>query len=201
MSPRGSRLAVPDRVRWAVEVLDPGPAETILEIGCGPGVAAALVCERLETGRLLAVDRSPVAIRRTAQRNAAHIALGRLAVRESALDALVVPSHTFDKAFAINVNLFWVRSPSRELEVLSQALRPNGILHVLYGAAQPAAAERITSSVSTAFSAHGFTAVTIISGKSGVGVSARVLATNSAELATHSGATPDSGGGVQHAKR
>ncbi len=33
---RAPRVAVPDRVRWAVEVLDPGPAETILEIGCGP---------------------------------------------------------------------------------------------------------------------------------------------------------------------
>jgi SAM-dependent methyltransferase len=185
MSLRGPRLAVPDRVRWAVEVLDPDPAEAILEIGCGPGVAAALVCERLDTGGLLAVDRSPVAIKRTAQRNAAHLASGRLAVRESALDALVVPPHCLDTAFAINVNLFWVRRPDRELAVLGRALRPDGILHVLYGAARPTAAERVTSTVSTALRTHGFTAVTISMEEFGIGVSARAPAASPAETAPH----------------
>lgn len=41
-----------------------------MELGCGPGVAAALVCRQLETGHLLAIDRSAVAVSRTAQRNA-----------------------------------------------------------------------------------------------------------------------------------
>lgn len=58
-------------------MLDPGSADQVLEIGCGPGVAAAVVCERLTTGRLLAVDRSAVAARRTAE----HVAGGRLEVR------------------------------------------------------------------------------------------------------------------------
>lgn len=34
-------------------------------------------------------------------------------------------------AFAINVNLFWVRRPDRELAVLDRALRPGGMLHIL----------------------------------------------------------------------
>lgn len=164
---------VPDRVRWAVEVLDPQPADAILEIGCGPGVAAGLVCERLESGTLLAIDRSSVAIGRTGQRNAAHLASGRLTVRECALDALVVAPHSIDKAFAVNVNVFWTRRPDRELAVLSQALRPDGVLHVLYGSAGPTGAERVTSSVSTALRSHGFTAVTISGGEFGFGVLAR----------------------------
>jgi trans-aconitate methyltransferase len=39
------------------------PGERLLEIGCGSGVAAALVCARLDDGRLLAIDRSPVQLR------------------------------------------------------------------------------------------------------------------------------------------
>jgi len=60
--------ALPARVAWAVDLVDPGPADRVLEVGCGPGVAAALIAARLTTGRLVAVDRSAVAVRRTAAR-------------------------------------------------------------------------------------------------------------------------------------
>jgi len=48
-----------ERLRLVVEQLDLRPDHRILEIGCGHGVAATLVCERLETGHLTAIDRSP----------------------------------------------------------------------------------------------------------------------------------------------
>jgi len=69
---------VPDRLRWAVDVVDPQPDEELLEVGCGPGVAAALVCERLASGRLHAVGRSATAAERTRRRGADHLASGRL---------------------------------------------------------------------------------------------------------------------------
>ncbi|HEV3504599.1 MAG TPA: hypothetical protein VG637_04850, partial [Actinomycetes bacterium] len=43
--------AVPERIRWAVEVLSPAPEDHVLEIGCGPGVAVAAICRRLTGGR------------------------------------------------------------------------------------------------------------------------------------------------------
>jgi SAM-dependent methyltransferase len=61
---------VPERIDWAVRLLDVAPEDEVLEVGCGPGVAVALVCRRLAGGRITAVDRSGTAIQRATSRNA-----------------------------------------------------------------------------------------------------------------------------------
>lgn len=143
-----------------------------MELGCGPGVAAALICRRLETGRLLAVDRSVVAVSRTTERNAEYVQAGRLEVLQSTVRGLDVPPGTFDKVFSINVNLFWVSDPAKELTVLRQALRPGGTLYVLYGDG-PTGAGRVTPVISEALTAQGFADVQVLRSEHGTGVSAR----------------------------
>src|SRR5688572_20807941 len=67
---------VPARIAWAVGVLDVRPNDQVLEIGCGPGAAAELICARLEKGRLFAIDRSESGVDRTKRRNAAYVEAG-----------------------------------------------------------------------------------------------------------------------------
>ena len=47
-----------ERFVWAVDTLAPDPADRVLEVGCGHGVAVSLVCAQLTSGRITAIDRS-----------------------------------------------------------------------------------------------------------------------------------------------
>jgi SAM-dependent methyltransferase len=179
--PKGRNLTskpIPERIRWAVRVMAPDPGDRLLEIGCGPGVAVSAVCEHLADGRITAIDRSPTAIRRAAARNAGHVAAGRAVLRTADLESLRpadLPDGQggFDKVFAMNVNLFWVRAPARELELIRALLKPGGALFLFYGYGTPG---RGLATVPGALAAHltggGFT-VEALSGPSVVGVVAR----------------------------
>lgn len=171
--------AAPARITWAVHLVDPGPGARLLEVGCGPGVAAHLLCERLTTGSMLAVDRSAVALRRAAARNAAHIDAGRLHLRQAALDTLDLRPE-FDVAFTVDVNAFWTRPDGPELGILAGSLRPGGRLLVLYGtgpATSPTAAHgaggRVTGPILDAMTATGLIDARVITGPAGVGVTGR----------------------------
>lgn len=170
---RGGAPEVPARIAWAVQVVDPRPHEHVLEIGCGPGVAAALVCDRLTTGHLLAIDRSALAVTRTARRCAAHLAAGRLHVIQAAVEALDLPPAGLDTVFAVDVNLFWTSDVGQVIDVLTRSLRPGGALHVLYGAAGPTSSTRITQPVARSLGAHGLE-TTASTGDAGFGVTGRL---------------------------
>jgi hypothetical protein len=51
------RSGMSDRLRAIVEQMEVRPDDRVLEFGCGHGVAATFVCERLESGHLTAADR------------------------------------------------------------------------------------------------------------------------------------------------
>ena len=133
---------MPPRIAWAVELLGVEPADHILEVGCGPGVALGLVCSGLEGGRLTGIDRSATAIERTRRRNAEHLAADRLELHQVDLAGFVAGPDRFDKAFAVNVNVFWTGPARAEGAVLARVLRPDGRLWLVYGGPGPDGAAR-----------------------------------------------------------
>jgi SAM-dependent methyltransferase len=156
----GVPAAVPPRLAWAVELLDVRPDDQILEVGCGPGVAASLVCERLGGGRITAIDRSRTAVERALRRNAAHVAAGK--ARFACLDIAQAASlgGRFDKVFAVNVNLFWTRRPEAEFAVVKGLLRGAGALTLVYESPPGVPADRTARKVTDALAGHGFTTTT-----------------------------------------
>jgi SAM-dependent methyltransferase len=150
------RASVPARVRWAVDILDVAPTDRVLEIGPGPGVAAGLVAERLEEGHLVAIDRSAIAVRRTLDRNRSHVAAGKVDVRHTSFEDFDGHGGPFDKAFAINVNAFWVRGDVVAVERLASMLAPGGAVYLFYEAPDSAKGREISDRVLKYFRAAGF---------------------------------------------
>jgi SAM-dependent methyltransferase len=151
---------VPERIRWAVDVLDVRPSDNILEIGPGPGVALSLICDRLTDGRIIGVDRSATAVGRARERNAGYIATGKAAVVHADLAGISFEGQSFDKVFAVNVNLFWVQPDGPHLPIVTNLLRPVGRLFLFYEAPNVAKADQIVQTVEAALARHGFTTST-----------------------------------------
>jgi cyclopropane fatty-acyl-phospholipid synthase-like methyltransferase len=144
-------------VRWAVETLAVEPGDNVLEIGCGSGLAAALVCQRLVAGRMLAIDRSAVQIERARRRNETHLASGKLSLETVELADLDVDDDArFDKVFALNVNLFWVGPATEELTRVRRALAPEGELLLFYEAPGPSRTRHLVAEVAAVLEANGF---------------------------------------------
>ena len=114
-----------ERLRPVVEKLNIRPNERVLEIGCGHGVAATLVCERLEEGHLTAVDRSAKMIQAATRRNAAYVEAGRAEFLVASLEDLDLGDRRFDKIFAVRVGLFH-RDPERARRLVERWLAPGG---------------------------------------------------------------------------
>ena len=170
---------VPRRLRWAVQLLEVAPDDEILEIGPGPGVSVSLVCGRLATGRVTAIERSATAVQRATRRNADHVAAGRavfhqLDLADVDLVRRALAGQRFDKAFAVNLNLFWVRPADAELQLVKDLLRPGGALHLVYEPPGEEQASRVVEAVTRALASNGFaTAVTTAGSPSLLCVSGR----------------------------
>jgi ubiquinone/menaquinone biosynthesis C-methylase UbiE len=116
-----------ERLRRIVEQLDIQPDDRVLEIGCGQGVAATFVCERLRAGHLLAIDRSAKMIEAARRRNAAHIEAGRAEFLVGAMEDVDLGDRRFDKIFAVRVGLFH-REPERARGIAERWLAPGGAI-------------------------------------------------------------------------
>jgi SAM-dependent methyltransferase len=122
-----------ERFVWAVDTLEVRPADRLLEIGCGHGVAVSLVCERLTTGTITAIDRSTKMIETATRRNRKHVDAGRAVLEAIALEDADLGDRHFDKVFAFNVAPFW-QQPEAALGAVREHLARDGAVYIFWDA-------------------------------------------------------------------
>jgi cyclopropane fatty-acyl-phospholipid synthase-like methyltransferase len=114
-----------ERLLRAVEELGVEPNDRVLELGCGHGVAVDLVCRRLTTGHVTAIDRSQKIIAVARKRNAAHIAAGRATLLCATLADADLGEERFDKVFGVDFPPLR-HDPQRTRAIVARLLAPGG---------------------------------------------------------------------------
>ena len=120
-----------ERLRSIVERMKLRPDDTVLEVGCGHGVAATFICERLPRGSYLGMDRSVKMIDAARRRNAEFVRLGRAEFIVAELEELDLAGRRFDKILAVRVGLFH-RDAARGRALVGNWLAPGGELFAVY---------------------------------------------------------------------
>jgi ubiquinone/menaquinone biosynthesis C-methylase UbiE len=126
-----AQILMGHRLEQIVDQMNIQPEDRVLEIGCGHGVAATFVCQRLKGGQLTAVDRSRKMIEAAKRRNAREIAAGQAEFILGNLEELDLGSRRFDKIFAVRVGFFF-RQPDRARSIVEKWLAPGGKLFIFF---------------------------------------------------------------------
>ena len=114
-----------DRIKAAVARLQIRPDYLILEVGCGHGIAVDLVCQRLTSGKVVAIDRSSKMISAALRRNARHVASGLAEFHVSEFENFDAGGRRFDAILALRVGIFH-RAPAKARELVTKLLKPGG---------------------------------------------------------------------------
>ncbi len=108
-------------------ILDIQPADQVLEVGFGPGLAVERAVELASRGKVYGIDHSELMLREASRRNAKAIAAGRVDLRLGSTGRLPAFPARFDKVFGVNVYMFW-DDPVSVLRSLRAAMKPGGTI-------------------------------------------------------------------------
>jgi ubiquinone/menaquinone biosynthesis C-methylase UbiE len=109
----------------AVELIDIGPSDHVLEVGYGHGATVERIAALATQGRVAGVDVSESMTRLAIHRNRKGVVDGRVDLRTGDCASLPFGDGQFDKALSIHTVYFW-KEPLACLREISRVLRPGG---------------------------------------------------------------------------
>lgn len=107
----------------ALELLQLGPADCVLEVGSGHGDTLAKAAKAASRGFLSGIDFSSVMHRHAGRRHRGLVREGRVEFRFGRSDRLPYADRAFDKAYTVHTIYFWA-APLEHLSEVHRVLRP-----------------------------------------------------------------------------
>lgn len=129
------KLANRAPTRLAIDALCLKSGDRVLDLGCGPGQAAALMLPLSRPGRVVGIDQSRTMIDQAARDNRRAVAAGEMAFHVARFDALPFETASFEAVLASNVMYFW-QDTQAVLTEIRRVLAPGGRLTLYVTAAE-----------------------------------------------------------------
>jgi ubiquinone/menaquinone biosynthesis C-methylase UbiE len=112
--------------RWTIELMNIQPDDSILDIGCGGGMAIKEIAMIATSGVVAGVDYSEIMVKQALKRNAAAVQARHVVIKYGNILKLPFEDASFDKACAIESFHFWPDQIAGLKEV-HRVLRPKGL--------------------------------------------------------------------------
>ncbi len=113
--------------RLAIEALRIAPADTVLELGFGPGSAIKALAAAASEGLVLGIDSSPEMLAHATRRNRRAIEERRVQLRLGGFGALPWLEASVDRILAVNV-VYFFSGNADEVREARRVLKPGGVL-------------------------------------------------------------------------
>ncbi|MFC6991170.1 class I SAM-dependent methyltransferase [Haladaptatus sp. GCM10025707] len=134
---------------WTLSLLDPEPADSVLEIGFGPGLGVESALARVFDGHVVGVDPSRPMVEQAAARNEQALATGRTSLCRGDVEALPFEADTFECAFSTNSMQVWPDAQAG-LKEIRRVCKPDGTVALSFsthsGLSRDAAVETVSAS-------------------------------------------------------
>lgn len=115
---------------WAVDLLDVGTEDRVLEIGFGPGIAMRELSRRATHGYVCGIDHSEEMLRQATRRNSDAVKQGRVELRAASVERLPAFAEPFDRILAVNNMGMW-RDPGERLKELHSIMADHGRIAIV----------------------------------------------------------------------
>jgi SAM-dependent methyltransferase len=112
-----------------IAALNVGPADHVLDLGCGPGSGLALMATIARWGAVYGIDQSDAMVRMATRRNRKAVEKGLVAVSRADFAALPLEDDSVDRILACNVAYFWHDEQAVMAEI-RRVLRPGGSIAI-----------------------------------------------------------------------
>ncbi len=178
----------------AIDALEIGAGDHVLDVGCGHGRGLAAIAARAPGVCVTGVDPSALMVRIAGRRNRRLIRASRVEVTVAGVEALPFVNGAFDCVLCVHVVYFW-QDLEAGLREIARVLKPGGRLALLFRTdADTAAVQSFPPEVyrfpalkemTAALAAAGFSALSAEASGRGGGGPTLLIAERSAALASH----------------
>ena len=111
--------------RLAIDALDLGPRDNVLELGFGPGWSLRTIAERARGARVYGVDQSTRMLEQAKRMNEAAVSSGRMVLVQGSFSPLPWIDEMFDKVLLVNV-VYFFDFDGRDISEVYRVLRSGG---------------------------------------------------------------------------